>query len=189
MGVSILRSGAGSDFDEPSENAGLYSLPQGATPTIGFGNGALGTGTAQSNVLINNGFGVAAATFTNTYLGAWDFKVLAGSMQLRGVGLQYNLGYDIVAAPVPVAGDYNANGVVDAADYVVWRKGDIAADGNGDTMVDQADYDFWRERFGNPSPGSGSGLVGSAVPEPAIATLLVVGLLAACARRRGRSAS
>ena len=50
-------------------------------------------------------------------------------MSLKGVGLQYDLGYDIVATPVSVTGDYNHNGTVDAADYVVWRKGDLAADG------------------------------------------------------------
>jgi hypothetical protein len=35
-------------------------------------------------------------------------------------------------------GDYNGNGVVDAADYVVWR----------DTGGSQAAYDLWRANFG-----------------------------------------
>ena len=90
----------------------------------------------------------------------------------------------------PVPGDYNHNGVVDAADYVLWRKGDPAADGNGDTMVDQSDYDFWRARFGNAAAGAGSGVVaGAAVPEPAGAALLIVGLLATCSCRRSGRAS
>ncbi len=43
-------------------------------------------------------------------------------------------------------GDYNFNGVVDAADYVVWRDTlgqsgvGLAADGNGDSQIDAADY-------------------------------------------------
>jgi hypothetical protein len=52
-------------------------------------------------------------------------------------------------------GDYNANGEVDAADYVLWRKSvgqagaGLAADGNGDGSVNQSDHDHWRGEFGN----------------------------------------
>lgn len=80
------------------------------------------------------------------------------------------------------SGDYNQNGVVDAADYVLWRKtvgqavtAGTGADGNNNGLVDPLDYDYWRARFGNViSPGSGSSLVGSAVPEPQAATLLAI---------------
>jgi hypothetical protein len=190
FGIDVLRSGGGTDFTEASENAGLYSVPPDASgnPTIGFGDGASGTGVAQSNVKIENGFEAAGTNFTNRYLGAWDFKVLAGSMGLRGVGFKYDLGYDINAAPVTVPGDYNQNGSVDAADYVLWRKGDLAADSNNDTVIDQADYDFWRANFGNSSAGAGAG--GSAVPEPAAVALLAIGLLATISgwhRKRERS--
>ena len=78
--------------------------------------------------------------------------------------------YNIPAAGVP--GDYNNNGTVDAADYVVWRNGDSPDDS-------QAGYDLWKANFGKP-PGAGSGAALGAVPEPAsIALLLVcVGMLA-----------
>jgi hypothetical protein len=75
---------------------------------------------------------------------------------------------------VALPGDYNQNGIVDAADFVVWRKtlgqtGLIpgsGADGNANGMIDSGDYDFWRSHFGNV-PGSGSGAtVSAAVPEP-----------------------
>lgn len=46
-------------------------------------------------------------------------------------------------------GDFNANGVVDTADYVLWRKADPRADSNGDTLIDQTDYNAWRTNFGN----------------------------------------
>ena len=43
--------------------------------------------------------------------------------------------------PNPLPGDYNFNGVVDAADYIVWRKSlgstnDLRADGDGNGSVD-----------------------------------------------------
>ena len=63
-------------------------------------------------------------------------------------------------------GDYNRNGSVDAADYVVWRHTVnqavapfTGADGNGDGLVDQSDYAVWRAHFGEaiPAPGAGAG--------------------------------
>jgi autotransporter-associated beta strand protein len=77
-----------------------------------------------------------------------------------------------VAPPAGVPGDYNANGVVDMADYVLWRNGgplqnEVASTGT----VDAADYDAWRARFGNTS-GSGAGLKNGAVPEPSTILLL-----------------
>jgi hypothetical protein len=52
-----------------------------------------------------------------------------------------------------LAGDYSQNGVVDSADYDVWRAeyGNVIespADGNGDGTVDSADYNVWRKNFG-----------------------------------------
>jgi pectate lyase len=82
-------------------------------------------------------------------------------------------------APV-LAGDYNDDGVVDAADYVVWRQhlasnipltNETASPG----VVDQDDFDAWRANFG-ATAGSGSGAA-ELVPEPAAIWLLVLGLL------------
>ena len=89
-----------------------------------------------------------------------------------------------------IAGDYNGNGVVDGADYVVWRKtlGSIAfppgsgADGNRNGQIDPDDYTYWRLRFGNSSAGFASG---NSIPEPAaIALLVLVAPLAFLQRRR-----
>jgi hypothetical protein len=80
-----------------------------------------------------------------------------------------------------VSGDYNDDGVVDAADYIVWRKhlGEAfvlpnEAPGVTPGVVTTEDYDAWRARFGNSLMESGSG-GGSTVPEP---STLVLGVLA-----------
>ncbi|MEX2169531.1 MAG: hypothetical protein WD851_09475 [Pirellulales bacterium] len=71
---------------------------------------------------------------------------------------------------VPLTGDYNGDGVVDAADYTVWRdhRGSnyAAADGNGNGTVDTGDYTVWKANF---SDAQGSA---SAVPEPALGPVL-----------------
>jgi hypothetical protein len=91
-------------------------------------------------------------------------------------------------APPPVAGDYNGNGKVDAADYTKWRDTlgsttNLAADGDGNGTVQQADYTYWKTRFGNTS-GSGSGLGSGAVPEPSSLVLVGLAMLAAGQLRR-----
>jgi hypothetical protein len=54
---------------------------------------------------------------------------------------------------VELVGDFNRDGIVDAADEVIWKKTrtsntNLQADGNHDGRVDQADYDLWRKHFG-----------------------------------------
>lgn len=96
-----------------------------------------------------------------------------------------------VAAPPGIPGDYNQNGVVDAADYVVWRNalGTAVAlpnEGSGVTpgSVTVEDYNFWRSKFGNTS-GAGS-VAGAAVPEPACWTLALLAIFAWLNGKRSR---
>jgi hypothetical protein len=93
----------------------------------------------------------------------------------------------VTLAVVPaLAGDYNANGVVDAADYIVWRKMlgrngiGLAADGNGNAVVDQGDYTVWQNNFGAVS-GSGAGTA-TTVPEPHSLLFVLIYFAAAWAR-------
>ena len=71
-----------------------------------------------------------------------------------------------------LSGDFNADGSVDAADYVVWRKG-------LNSVYTLDDYHVWRAHYGEAVSGTGSGSTSSShseVPEPAsivLATLTV----------------
>jgi hypothetical protein len=86
-----------------------------------------------------------------------------------------------VDGPQGVPGDYNNNGVVDAADYVLWRDGGpLQNEGASIGMIDQGDYDFWRAQFGE---GAGAGAaVAASVPEPCGWAIVLCALtaLAAC---------
>jgi hypothetical protein len=123
-----------------------------------------------------------------------------------GLSLQYILAEGLTSTQA--GGDYNGNGVVDTADYTIWRNNlgqnitltneNPAAATPG--VVDQEDYDFWKSQFGTvggPLPetnfrlasivfdataGSGS-LTGTSVPEPSTCLLLLIG---AAAVGRGR---
>ena len=92
-----------------------------------------------------------------------------------------------------VPGDYNLNGIVDAADYTIWRNtlgqtgSGLAADGTGpggvpDGVVDQLDYNFWKANFGNHA-GAGAGSK-VAAPEPSTLWMLIAGILTICSCRR-----
>jgi hypothetical protein len=81
------------------------------------------------------------------------------------------------ASPPP--GDFNHDGTVDAADYVVWRKG-LGTD------YAQDDYDVWRAHFGETA-GSGATLPSveplPAVPEPATLQLILAAAIVPRLRR------
>ena len=75
------------------------------------------------------------------------------------------------------------DGVVNAADYTVWRNSlgqnvaaGTGADGSGNGMIDLADYNAWKMHFGEHS-GSGTG---AAIPEPSTLLLAVTGVLMIC---------
>ena len=105
------------------------------------------------------------------------------SVQQQGGNLLLYFG---PAPPLGLAGDYNDDGVVDAADYTLWR--DALASGGtllNETaslgIVDAADYDAWKANFGAHG-GKGGGALGS-VPEPSCGSLLAAGMMVLAVRR------
>jgi T5SS/PEP-CTERM-associated repeat protein len=145
----------------------------------------------------NNGFSPAAgALFEILHADGGVFDGFTSiSLPALVPGLVWNVIYSNFSVLLNVInippGDYNQNGFVDAADYVVWRNtlgqmgANVVADGNGNGTVDVADYDLWRANFGKTAAGlAATGSASSSVPEPAGTILLVLGALMAGLRRR-----
>jgi hypothetical protein len=160
----------------------------GVTPIIGGGGGDVEGGnlvldlddfnfnSSSTMMLIDVQPGVLFGTFANvSFLGDTTADV---NYDFDNGDIFLN---NFMSTIVPVDGDYNNNGVVDAADYTVWRDslGTTTVLPNDTTpgIVSQADYDLWKSNFGM-SAGSGASLAASAVPEPG--TLAAAMLFIAC---------
>ena len=98
-------------------------------------------------------------------------------------------GNPAVVAP-DLAGDYNQNGVVEAADYVTWRNNlnQSVTLPNDSTpgSVTQADYDVWRANFGKTADNGGPLGSGAAVPEPTASLLVLVAAMCVGGKVRSR---
>jgi hypothetical protein len=99
----------------------------------------------------------------------------------------------LVTNSLPLAGDYNRDGSVDAADYTIWRSSfdetgyQLAADGNGNGQIDAGDYDIWRTYFGARASGTSLGFVAQhELPEPSRQLILFAAAVAILAGNRYR---
>jgi hypothetical protein len=141
--------------------------------------------------------GSSARVIGESYLNS---SSLVSNNATLGLGAAFNVGgaqdlvfrYGTVPALAALTGDYNVNGTVDAADYVVWRDNlDASVTLPNDTtpgMVTAADYDVWRANFGAASGPAGSGTLvqgfvryvtpggATAAPEPSSFMLIGLGL-------------
>jgi hypothetical protein len=179
-GTSLINTTGVADLDGAVVDLALMG---GFTPSVGAtfdllkasSFGSTGVGTTE-NVGTGMGFTLAAE----------DTGVFSVAVVTSGVSKILRATY--LGGATGVAGDYNGNGVVDMADYVLWRNGGPLQ--NDPTPgVQAADYTFWRSRFGATS-GSGSALgSGSAVPEPAAGLMLVLGVAIGSVCRLKRNSS
>jgi arylsulfatase A-like enzyme len=124
---------------------------------------------------LNNAFDILTATqisgeFANVTLPtlSWQFD------------WQVDYLTDAVRLVVVSTGDFNDDGLVDAADYIVWRK-------FGGT---EAEYSIWQENYGktiNGGTGAQSGdSIGGNVPEPTSAMLILAAVTMSVLRRQPR---
>jgi hypothetical protein len=129
-------------------------------------------GTASNDKAL----GVAADDQRNVYLSGETL----GNMQILSSDFQGNDGdaFLIKFVDPNIPGDFNGDNMVDAADYVVLRKG------LGTTCM-QNDFNTWQANFG-ATLGSGAGFSGlnhaisPIVPEPATVLLLVCWVMVMC---------
>jgi enediyne biosynthesis protein E4 len=151
---------AGPSYDTTGIGASLYATINDGTPEERTlrreANTSAGTFN-QSDLPVHFGLGVAGL------IDQLRIEWPDGSSQNL-----FNVAVDQYLTVHYLPGDYSGNGIVDAADYVFWRKG-------FGTIYSQADYDVWRAHFGQSLPGSGFGASAS-IPEPTGACLIAVAL-------------
>ena len=165
----------------------------------GSGNGWEEAGGSSSSVLSESYLTGNSGVTNNAIVGL-------GAAYRTGFTHDITFRYGALLNTSPAAqGDYNNDGIVNTADYVLWRKGGTLQ--NDPTPgVQPADYTFWRAHFGNTGGGASgtstlfrgpvfyvtsfSGLgSGSSVPEPTGVVLCGIGIatLAVGSRRRTTS--
>jgi T5SS/PEP-CTERM-associated repeat protein len=154
------------------------------------------TVTVSSDYMPVAGDRIELLTSTGGIDGAFDnitFPSLPGNFEFELLYGPTSVMMEARIAGLP--GDYDDNGVVDAVDYIVWRKrlGDSESLANDDTPgVGQDDYDRWRANFGLTGETSIGGALGThvGVPEPSSVVLVLIGTLmyACCCMPRRRIA-
>ena len=155
LATLIAQSRLDADFDVP----------------WGVAIAAYGPNTPQQRIdEINAGQLLAIAADPLVFEGAHTDDLLDGYRIDGGVhflipGLVehgHRWGQAVASYFAPLPGDYNGDGTVSGADYVVWAdtfgndgspgKEDLRADGNGDGTVSGADYVVWANNFGTSRP-------------------------------------
>jgi hypothetical protein len=157
-------------------------------PTGGRGGAAAVTWTIDALDIgkLDAGNSGSFSTTGKVTIGYWDMFASVADNALYSFGLVDNLRVSDVPTNNP---DFNGNHLVDAGDYVVWRRFNGGAgaqnqgDANGDGNVNNVDYDLWRAAFGN-AIGSGSGTLVSSVPEPSTLCLFPLAAVVVTIRRR-----
>lgn len=202
--VTATTAGTSLIFDSGVHNAiansASLSLSNSATMTLSSGvNDAIGN---NSTVNVSTGAKINLGTGVNERVGTLFLDTAAQPAGTYGSSLSdavnkldiYFSGTGILTVGPPIlAGDYNGNGIVDAADYALWRKsvGQPSQTLPNDTtgvIIGQAQYNLWRSNFGNTTAVPGSGLAENrgAVPEPPQTSLLMLGLAALAIIRKFR---
>jgi hypothetical protein len=162
---------------------GSYALVFGTGLFGATGAGALHNGDDQPDIPPTN---ISSFIF-------WSIPSLGQPPEWR-LNLASHMRFVIEADAIELPGDYNDDGEVDAADYIVWRKnvGTTIALANDAVRgtIGPTHYDQWQVNFGNAaisaSTSSASISYGSAtVPEPSIMALIFAAVLSALVRRCG----
>ena len=143
---------------------------------VGAGGQVVGASEVAANIssnehafLYKTGSGMVDLNTLIDPLSGWellDASAINDAGQITGQGLIGDEYHAYLLTPVPLPGDFNHDGTVDAADYVVWRKGIGVA-------PTQPNYDLWRTHFGQAAVSGSSAGANAAVPEPTTLVLLM----------------
>jgi probable HAF family extracellular repeat protein len=149
-------------------------------------------GTKNHGFLFSNGTMVDVNSLLPSNSG-WvlrDAQAVNDRGQIVGFGNINGEQHAYLLSPFP--GDYNRDGIVDARDFLVWRKdvGNLVppcsgGDSNCNGFVENADYQPWRENFGRTA-GSDS-LFNSTVPEPSTLLLIGIGAISLLGYRKAKA--
>jgi hypothetical protein len=104
------------------------------------------------------------------------FRTSSVSNAARDVAANWAIdNIDAITSPPVLPGDFNGDGIVDAADYVAWRKGGpLLNEIHDEGTASPADYADWQASFGNMGGCAGGGTAGGqAVPEPAASLMFI----------------
>lgn len=196
-GVGTLTNGSP---NYPGKPGGTNSIGPNMTTLTNVSGVPWATGDVFSNAAWNTAAILAAGSFsagsTPGFFGGLDsigsVFTSVGTVSTAGAfsDFESTIITEIVRTNLMVGGndgDYNNDGIVNAADYVFWRdslgKSVTAfaeADGDGSGTIDQPDYDHWVNNFGNMPGSAANAGQALAVPEPStfLLGLLTVGILA-----------
>ncbi len=159
-----------------------------SNPTVIRGNGGFQVFNNQLFEVTTNPLARGNVDARNVWWGTTNIPTIqAGIYDFFDNSLKGIVFFDPIALSESPTGDYNHNGFVDAADYIIWRDTlgsttNLTADGNGNSQIDAGDYTVWRAHFGQTA-GSGTSVFAQSpssasanVPEP---SWLVLALFAA----------
>jgi hypothetical protein len=179
-GQTTLQAQQGDGTEASLFNDGTYnlslSIERNAAGELVVNSSIVGTGFRPDGVTPNQFSQIMSGTHTAaSTLGTYTFDRLGF---LTGGNLDADraayMNLDVTFTPggaAGLAGDYNDDGTVDAADYAIWRKGGPLANDTDPAGAGPEDYDEWVEQFGSTAAGAGGA---SAVPEPT--SIFMVGL-------------
>ncbi len=179
-------------FDVDSDGSGAGNI-QGTGSLGGTFSSADGLTNYPAGAVVSAIFGATKYNWSIRYSGNITWAV---GQQNDSVieSISATGGRDIVLeglsteAATSVPGDYNNDGTVDAADYVVWRDNrntvNVLPNDPFGPIVDVAQYDLWKKNFGVTviSPALGA----AAVPEPSTLLLVLVAATGALSVRGRR---
>jgi hypothetical protein len=134
----------------------------------------LGTGRNASGALLTTDYytgQLAEFLVFNDQLTIGQINLVANYLSTE-YALPFAYETNVLFPQSTLAGDFNHDGIVDATDYVDWRKAGV----NG-----QQGFADWRSNFGKSTPGFGASIPGSGleaqVPEPATWITILMGAM------------